>query len=58
MRYNAMQNSDTKAGGGLTDTTLDRVWLLYYNEYLDKNGAITSAQKRKVEQEIFRLYPE
>lgn len=21
---------DTKAGGGLTDTTLDRVWLLYY----------------------------
>lgn len=53
-----MQNSDTKAGGGLTDTTLDRVWLLYYNEYLAKNGAITSAQKRKVEQEIFRLYPE
>lgn len=49
---------DTKAGGGLMGATLDRIWLLYYNDYLGKNGAITAAQKRRVEQEIFRLYPE
>lgn len=52
-----MQNSDTNAGGGKMSAMLDRIWLDYFNEYLAKKGAITSSQKRKMEQEIARLYP-
>ena len=37
---------------------LDKIWLLYYNKYLSENGMITEAQRRKVNQEIERIYPE
>lgn len=44
--------------GDIMSEVLDKIWLLYYNKYLAEKGVITEAQKRKVSQEIERLYPD